>query len=357
MSGIIKWTKKTLTTLNPGSGHLHVGIDIADNRLYTRDDSDVVKKFVELDMSESPSDNYVLLYDTVAGKYLQSANPVYTIRPYLVDANIDLGISTTDDIVITGENFDPGTTFSFSPSGSITLNTTTIDSPTQATLNVTTTSEEVYTITAANGLSSSWGTLTLTVEDVDYIVDNLTTSLTAYNAATALDWVAVTKTEYDDIVSAMSNVSRMGTSEANWKTGTRANFGASSMYTFGKTTEPSPVNSYIFGFKIACGDAVAGSNDKVKLTASTTASGLVQYGSTLPASTAVDVEHHFIMKSASNLYAAAQYLAISTDENSDIYHSAVGGAGRWGAGDISSPASISYNWCIQGLTTTIKQWN
>ena len=142
-------------------------------------------------------------------------------------------------------------------------------------------------------------------------------SLTNFIAASDGDWVAITRAEYNALAANLSDVTRFGVSEANALSGTNLEIGGGfgGTITYGQSLNPSPVNSYIFAFKVALnGGIIEGGNELVRLSAATDGTGYNVVGSTLPNGTIDNSQQHFVLKGADNLYANPMYLGFTMDE-------------------------------------------
>ncbi len=182
-------------------------------------------------------------------------------------------------------------------------------------------------------------------------------SLSNYVAASSGDWVAISQSEYNNLATSLSDVTRFGVAEANALTGTNGPFGGPTR-TYGHNVNPSPSNSYVFAFKVALnGDIIEGGNEIVRLSSSSGGTGFNAVGGNLPNGTIDGNQQHFVLKGANTLYANPMYLGFTTDEQtSGIYYEATGVSGRYSYYNSSTVAISGYGWSMQGLSTTTKQW-
>ncbi len=187
---------------------------------------------------------------------------------------------------------------------------------------------------------------------VDSIEPHLTASATAYAAASADQWVAITKAEYDAMAAGVAGTSVFGTAEAYTKTGTHSNFAGDAMYTFGQSSNPSGTGVTVYAFKRAGASAMSGDDDSVRLSVSSNGSGFTSYGSALPAATVDNNESHWVLKAPTVVQSSPVYLGLSTNNNSSIYYDASDTTGRYAAGSVSTVSSYYYGWSMQGLAST-----
>lgn len=190
---------------------------------------------------------------------------------------------------------------------------------------------------------------------VDKIAAALNTSKPSYEAASNGTWVAITAAEYSALPAALSDVSRVGTSDSEYSSiiGNSNNF----EWTIANSNgHDMPANSYLFAFKHeSATDNVTGL--KVKQSAVANDSAFVQIGTSLPTHNAG--ENYFVLKGNSNMVASVGYIAVTKPINvlMKIVGTGSGGTYYFGSGDVDNLGdgfigTLKY----QGLSTTSKQW-
>jgi hypothetical protein len=272
--------------------------------------------------------------------------------------NYDLDLSTTSTLTITGTNFTASTVFAIvGGSGVVSVDSTNFINDT--TVEVTLTSDastSIYTITATNGALTSPEIDNLNVRNQDAIFRALSgQSLIDYNLALAGEWVAITDTEWNNLLIEVANVQSFGTSDADLKTGAFGNFAGGAQFTFGQTTNPSAGGQYVFAFKCGIGQAFTGGNDLVRLS-DNGATNWLQFGNALPDGTVFNRVQYYVLKSSSIPTASPSYVGLTTDSTISMYFNANNTNGLRISGSSDNPNQSGFGWSLQCLSTNTIQW-
>jgi len=204
-------------------------------------------------------------------------------------------------------------------------------------------------------------TATININNLDDIASFLSTSEAAYTAAADGDWIVVTENEYNSLASNLNEVSRIGTTEAEYThpmTTIQSTSGA--WIASNITTATVPSDSYVFAFKYNAFDVVNATTAKVKLSTASGSDGYVDLGSTLPSHSGAMEDVYFVLKGNMDITPNLGYLAILKAENSRLGIKQIPGnqSYYWASGDTNSGLTQSDNskMLYQGLSTTQKQW-
>ena len=251
-----------------------------------------------------------------------------------------------------------------------------------------------YTISikAINAIGSSVASATVAVTPApvtDRIITNLTTSLSAYNAANIDDWVAITVTEYNNLNTNVTTTTKVGIDDSYLSTATGSGLtNTNTALVANSATAKSlaiPANNYLYAFAVKWSTSEPGINMAVFTnTNSSSASGFNQVGSLLPTISSVGISY-FVRKSPSATNGSSGLLGFFSGTKMDYSNPSFTGSGgyiglkvlqgtgltpipdmRYLVGNGTPPAAnstLSGNlggygvFCIQGLTTGTLQWN
>jgi hypothetical protein len=204
----------------------------------------------------------------------------------------------------------------------------------------------------------------------DQIAASLTTSLAAYNAASAGSWVKITITEYTNLQTNVTETSVAGLATANLNTINSTNFtsGGLSFCNISSANTPSiAANQFVYAFAVYVG-GTALSDIRVYANNSTTLyTNFTQLGGILPATSPINSRNYYVLKGVAAVTAAtAGLLAASTANVLPMGFSQT--AGGTGVRFVSTQPLItsttlnssftngSSAFGIQCLTTGTKQW-
>ena len=204
-------------------------------------------------------------------------------------------------------------------------------------------------------------TATININNLDDIASFLSTSEAAYTAAADGDWVIVTETEYNSLASNLNEISRIGTTEAEYTDSNMTNQSNMPQWIASNITSATvPSDSYVFAFKYNAFDVVNATTTKVKLSTTSGSDGYVDLGSTLPSHSGAMEDVYFVLKGNMDITSNLGYLAILKAENSIMGLKNITGnqSYYWASGDTNSGlAQFDDNKILyQGLSTTQKQW-
>lgn len=221
----------------------------------------------------------------------------------------------------------------------------------------------------------------------DAIVDSLTTSLAAYNAAATDDWVKITSTEYANLQTNISGTAKVGISDAYLTAAAASGLTVTDQSaivanTATANTPAIPSNSYLYAFAIKYGNNLQATDMRVFTNTSTTSfTGFNQVGSVLPPTT-TDLSgfsiNYYVRKGVSATngstpgilsvfsgQTASSATRLGFYQNFSVNNSmryllftpgATGGAPN--SSSVVSGSLANYGaFAIQGLTTDTIQWN
>lgn len=215
--------------------------------------------------------------------------------------------------------------------------------------------------TASFILNIGGQTCTLDIPVVkDLFQGSLTTNLASYNSANDGDWVAITASEYNALATNAEDLTKVGMDDANLQTGYLDNgclTHCSIPYTSGYSSNPAPVNSYVFAFKILSGIQISGGDDFVKLSTENNLTGFVDYGGALPSGIVQSMTQHFVLKGPNTLQTSPVYLGCFTGHVEPAYINGSGVSGGYRYGNNSTPNANTNDYInMQALSTTTIQW-
>lgn len=202
---------------------------------------------------------------------------------------------------------------------------------------------------------------------VNKIQDSLTTSLTAYTAATDGTWVKITSGEYTALQTNVSSTTLAGATAATMTAiGTSTNFTTGSLLftnIVSAATPAIPANSYVYAVSFYYN----GVNSTVSVYANDSTSSYTNFtkvGGTLPATTAG--LNYYVLKGALTPTASSTG-NIAMWHNNNINHGVKANIGASGmryvttstpssSSTLSSSFANAAAFSLQALTTTSKQW-
>lgn len=210
------------------------------------------------------------------------------------------------------------------------------------------------TVAATNGEQSETIDVIVTVNNVDDIWSFLgDASKVAYENAADGQWIQVTAAEYNDLANYLSEVTKVGATDAHLNLNTTKYYDPS-VYTYANDNGITvPASSYVFAFKYEC-DENAQANTKVKLSNTSVNDGFEDLGNAVPVHN--NGVNYFVLKGSNTPTPNASYLGVRAD-NFGYYSGNTGYSFKYNSDD---EAMLPYNWTgvalYQGLSTTLKQW-
>ncbi len=222
-------------------------------------------------------------------------------------------------------------------------------------------------VVASDQNSESVSTVRVTLNNIDDIAHFLTDSKAAYEAAANGDWIPITGEEYIAMATQLNEVSKTGTTDAEYDSGTSL-FSGSGNWMRANTTQPSiPTNSFLFAFKFKPNNG-SGTGTQLKLSTTSPTQGYADFGPGLPANDqGSGAGLHYVFKGNNAPTEAPGFICIYTapgginGANSNFAPAAEGKttANKQGNHSDLSDASFQDNWVFfyQGLSTTQKQWD
>lgn len=203
----------------------------------------------------------------------------------------------------------------------------------------------------------------------DQIAASLTTSLAAYNAASAGSWVKITSTEYTNLQTNVTGTSAAGltTAALNGISNTNFTSGALSFCNIKGGTAPSiTANQYVYAFAMYMGGGTLSDIRVYANNSISTYSGFTQLGGVLPTTTA-NSRNYYVLKGVSSVSAATEGLLAASTGNVLLFgfSTTAGAVGvRYTStvpllsGTVLSSSYVlgTSAFAIQCLTTGTKQW-
>jgi len=253
-------------------------------------------------------------------------------------------------------------TFSYSitsqsPAGSVAINASTgeLSVADASAFDFETNPTITATISVMGNSITETATATIALNDIDDLEFLLTDSEAAYTAANDGDWVLITENEYNMLASSLNEISRIGTSEAQY-TSTNTSTNTTEWTVSNDTDASAPSNSYILAFKYYLKSGTDVTDFKLKQS-ETIDDSYTNLGNALPVHSGTDTSVHFILKGSSSQLTSEGYLAINKPSgaimgivnNVENYYFITGDNNT---GFQSFTGYLSY----QGLSTTQKQW-
>lgn len=174
---------------------------------------------------------------------------------------------------------------------------------------------------------------TITINDVDMIRNNLSTSQSTYDNASDGDWITVTGEEYNALATALSSVTKSGMPDADFLVSNAtlgwSNFGHVTSLA-GTSVNKVPSGSYLFAFKFIRHESNNSTGSRVKLSETSETDGFENIGTALPdASGSSSSIHYYVLKGNSTattatdsyvgFYCDANVIASSRALSSNIY--------------------------------------
>jgi hypothetical protein len=194
-------------------------------------------------------------------------------------------------------------------------------------------------------------------KNTDKIIDILTTSRANYEAATLNTWIEISAAEYDKLASQLDNITRSGTSEADYTNNTVSTETSEFGWTFAQNDgNTMPNGSYLIAIKINVAEIInAGS--KVKLSSTSVTTGFSDVGNALPSLPAG--ERFLLLKGGSSKTTNIGYLGLYKTSGRIIGNN-IEGKGKYSFenGNSNAPGDLYANLVFQyqGLSTTTIQW-
>jgi autotransporter-associated beta strand protein len=277
--------------------------------------------------------------------------------------------ATTDDVVIAR-----GVVWSTTSSPTVDLSTKTVDGSGSGTFTSSITGltqGTVYYVRAyaTNNNRTDYGNQ-VTFTCCELIQYGLSSSLNAYNNASANSWVEITSSEYSNLVNTVTSTGKYGVNDAGMAlTGYNQSWGgagyaistqvgATNLGT-GVVATTIPANNYVYAFQIQyAGYTSNPSGDKVLIGTSNT-TGFSQLGGDLPATTQASTSmtvKSFVLKGASSTVgSSAVYLGFL---NTKAHTNYVPGNQYWNSSGFTTGFSLNstYYTPMQVLATPIKNW-
>ena len=213
------------------------------------------------------------------------------------------------------------------------------------------------TVTIEGSTITETSDVTITLNDIDDLESLLSDSKSAYTAASNGDWIEITEAEYNKLEAEINEVSRIGTTEAEYDATHIGNSGAQPFTTLNKGATIEE-NSYVFAFKyyIHDGTNVAGFKIKQSETENT---GYTDLGSELPTHSGTTTSVYFVLKENTTTYTAESFLGFYKPEGCNLGYNNTSGIGYYYLAGDNNTNLTSFNRGLlfyQSLTTTQKQW-
>lgn len=192
---------------------------------------------------------------------------------------------------------------------------------------------------------------------INAVADSLTTSLSAYNAASVGDWVEVTNSELTAVVSAVSGVYRVGTTNAQFG---EYSGGSTSTATWANDTgSPMPSDGYVFAFRKVSGATVTNCVGAKVLLGPNASGPFIQLGSDLPShATNTEGVQNFVLKGPPQYGSSDGAMAYYTSNDSVTYDYDAAYDAYFETYNLDlTPGNYGHYLAkYQGFATKVKQW-
>jgi hypothetical protein len=194
----------------------------------------------------------------------------------------------------------------------------------------------------------------------DSIKTYMVASLTAYNNAPDNTWVKITKSEYDNLVTNLQSITKVGASDTQIDTRLVGAGGTNATQYNPASTYNIPSGQYVFGMileawnqtgsgSVGYATVVTGSIDNYNNYFALSDNGSILVGSILPVQ-----RNYFVIKKPTFVTTQTVYpfVTMSVSPNGVNTAAWLFGGGTW----TSYPASSNVASKFQLLTTSVKQW-
>lgn len=210
------------------------------------------------------------------------------------------------------------------------------------------------TVSVTNSSETATSKVTVTLNDTDDIFDFLSTSKSAYAAASIGAWIIITENEYNTLAISLNEVNKVSILDSDYEREDTVYYDSSDYTYCNDNNVMVPNQSYVFAFKYRCEDDGINTT-KVKLSTTSASEGFIDIGNVLPTHNAGD--NYFLLKSNNTPTNGDAFLGMGPTKSAYI--------------NISEDYTFKYNggdsnmltatWkgiaLYQGLCTTQKQWD
>lgn len=209
--------------------------------------------------------------------------------------------------------------------------------------------------------------ITISLNDVDLIKNQLTTSKTSYESASDGDWIEITATEYGNLAANVSAIAKSGMTDNEYNDDITINRSGTSNWSIANVTSTAtiPTDSYVFAFKYRIGLVNNGGamlGFQVKRSTKSATEGYVDMGGALPSHTGQNENKYFVLKGYDGTKTTSEgHLGLHKPGAASIgYMRPTGGQYYFKSGELTEdfPSNSKYNalFMYQGLSTTEVQW-
>ena len=138
------------------------------------------------------------------------------------------------------------------------------------------------TVSVTNSSETATSKVSVSLNDVDDIMSFLSTSRSAYEAATNNSWIQITSEEYNSLALSLNQVFRSGTTEEEYNHSNTTQNSGGGLYTITNSQQPPiPTGSIVFAFRYRTTTGGSISGNKVKLSNTSNNSGFEDLGNML----------------------------------------------------------------------------
>lgn len=213
------------------------------------------------------------------------------------------------------------------------------------------------TVTIKGSSITETSNVTITLNDMDDLELLLSDSKSAYTAASNGDWIEITAAEYEKLEADLNEVSRIGTTEAEYDV---ALIGDSGNQEFTSLNKGATIveNSSIFAFKYYIQDGTDVTGFKIKQS-ETENTGYADLGSELPSHSGTTTSVYFVLKENITTYTSESFLGFYKPAGYNSGYNSTSGIGYYYLAGDNNTNLTSFNRGLlfyQALTTTQKQW-
>lgn len=214
----------------------------------------------------------------------------------------------------------------------------------------------IAVIEASNGTETEIINATVTINNVDDIWAFLSgDTRTAYENASNGEWVWIRESEYNALANYLTDTTKSGATDNQLFSNVSTENSTSGRTIANNNDNNIPGNNYVFAFKYySWFNNVSSSRVKIS---NDDASGSYQYlGDILPEHD--DEYNHFVLKGANSLTTSESFIGMYASGGVGV--KAINGTSyKWRNGDVENLDNTAGNsvYLMQGLSTSLKQWN
>ena len=211
------------------------------------------------------------------------------------------------------------------------------------------------TVEVSNGTETETLEYEVNINDVDDIWAFLNTSRSNYESASNGQWVWITESEYNDLANYLAETTKSGAEDNDIFNNTSVTNYSGNRTIANDNGVTIPQGSYVFAFKYYSWINNVVSN-KVKLSQGDSGGAYLDFGGVLPEHD--DEFNHFVLKGVNSQTTSEGYIGMYTAGAVGVKSNS-GSRYKWRNGDVDNldNATLGSVFLLQGLSTTLKQWD